>query len=122
MDARPDSPDPRGAGAAAIVGRTIHFFGGMDETRTIEEQSHWSLDLDDPAATWVEKRRCRIRGITRRPRRSVERFDCVGGQYSQEANQAAQLEVDCYDPATDTWTRVADLPARGRTPATRPSR
>ena len=35
---------------------------------------------------------------------------CVGGQHSQEAAQDAQTQVDCYDPATDTWTRVADLP------------
>ena len=33
----PDLPQPRGAGAAALVGSTIYFAGGMDRTRTIDE-------------------------------------------------------------------------------------
>jgi N-acetylneuraminic acid mutarotase len=106
----PDLPAPRGAGAAAIVGRQLHFFGGMDESRTIECGEHWSLDLDNDTAGWIE------RAPMPNPRNHVSaaalngKIYAIGGQHGQEASQDAQSEVDCYDPATDTWTAVAPLP------------
>jgi hypothetical protein len=51
----PNLPEPRGGGASAIAGRTLHYFGGTNEDRTADEHTHWSLDLDDPAATWVRR-------------------------------------------------------------------
>lgn len=127
--AGPDLPAARGAGAAAIVGRKLHFFGGMDETRTIDEADHWVLDLDPPPPppvdpenpdapvdpvpppTWVAaaplpNARNHVAAVALDGKIYV-----IGGQHSQEAAQDAQAQVDCYDPATDTWTRVADLPA-----------
>jgi N-acetylneuraminic acid mutarotase len=106
----PDLPAPRGAGAAAIVGRQLHFFGGMDETRTIECGDHWSLDLDHPELGWTE------RANMPNPRNHISaaslngKIYAIGGQHGQEEDQIAQSEVDCYDPETDTWTVVAPLP------------
>src|SRR5262249_14401162 len=51
----PDLPEARGGGASAIVGRTLHSFGGANERRTADMPTHWSLDLDDPAATWTQR-------------------------------------------------------------------
>jgi N-acetylneuraminic acid mutarotase len=106
----PELPAARGAGAAAIVGRELHFVGGMEETRTIDEGEHWSLNLDDPEGTWVS------RAPLSNPRNHVSaaslngKLYAIGGQYSQESSQIAQSTVECYDPATDTWTLVASLP------------
>jgi N-acetylneuraminic acid mutarotase len=108
--AGPELPIARGAGAAAIVGREIHFFGGMDDARTTDEGDHWSLNLDDPDATW------QVRAPLTNPRNHVAvaslggKLYVIGGQHAQESAQVAQSDVDCYDPATDTWTSVAALP------------
>ncbi len=108
--AGPELPVARGAGAAAIVGRELHFIGGMEETRTIDQGEHWSLDLDNPDATWVS------RAPLSNPRNHVSaaslngKLYALGGQYSQESAQMAQSTVECYDVATDTWTLVAALP------------
>ena len=43
----------------------------------------------------------------------------MGGQHGGDEAGGNQGEVDVYDPATDTWTRVADLPTpRGHIGAT----
>jgi N-acetylneuraminic acid mutarotase len=106
----PELPQPRGAGAAAIVGRQLHFFGGMDETRTIECGEHWSLDLDNESAGWTP------RATMPNPRNHIAgaglngKVYALGGQHGQEASQDAQSEVDCYDPETDSWSVVAPIP------------
>ncbi len=106
----PDLPAARGAGAAAIVARSLHFFGGMDFTRTIECGEHWSLDLDNESAGWTP------RAAMPNPRNHLSgagldgKIYALGGQHGQEASQVAQSEGDCYDPATDTWTVVAPIP------------
>lgn len=57
----PDLPEARGSGALVLVGRTLHFFGGVD-TGTLgppsygvdrrERLEHWALDLDAQTAGW----------------------------------------------------------------------
>src|SRR5829696_657962 len=66
----PALPAPRGAGTAAIVGRTLHFISGATRTDRVlddtDQADHWALDLDavvlgsppdtaeepPPGATW----------------------------------------------------------------------
>ena len=106
----PDLPQPRGAGAAALVGNTIYFAGGMNRTRTIDEDTVYALDLDDQDAGWVQKADL-PNGRNHVAAASLNGFFYViGGQHGQEDKQDAQREVDRYDPATDTWTKVASLP------------
>lgn len=106
----PDLPEPRGAGAAALLGRKLHFFGGMDKTRTIEQSEHWVLDLDKISAGWVEKApmpngRNHLAGVALNGY-----IYAIGGQHGQEGEQDAQSEVDRYDPVTDKWTKITSLP------------
>jgi N-acetylneuraminic acid mutarotase len=107
----PDLPVARGAGAAAIVGRNLHYFGGMDATRTQEQGEHWVLNLDNQSAGWVQK------ASMPNPRNHLGgaalngKVYAIGGQHGQEGEQDAQSEVDCYDSATNKWTKVASLPA-----------
>jgi N-acetylneuraminic acid mutarotase len=114
----PSLPEARGAGAAAIVGRTIHFFGGMNKERTVDMGTHWSLNLDDQAAGWkrladMPNPRNHLTGIA-----YGGKVYAIGGHYQQEKAAVTQREVDRYDPATNKWTRVADTPTpRSQTPA-----
>jgi N-acetylneuraminic acid mutarotase len=127
--AGPDLPAARGAGAAAIVDRKLHFFGGMDETRATDEADHWVLDLTPPPPPVVDPENPDApvepppppTWTTAAPLPNARnhvaagsldgKIYVLGGQHAQESAQDAQSEVDCYDPATDTWTRLADLPS-----------
>jgi N-acetylneuraminic acid mutarotase len=106
----PDLPFSRGAGGAALVNNKIHFFGGMGYDRTWESNSHWVLDLNNQGAGWktaaaMPNARNHTSGA------AVNGFVyCIGGQWGQEENQVAQRDVHRYDPTTDTWTKVAELP------------
>ena len=42
----PPLPEPRGAGALALLDDTLHFFGGTGEDRFQEIGDHWALPLD----------------------------------------------------------------------------
>jgi N-acetylneuraminic acid mutarotase len=106
----PDLPAPRGAGAAALVGRSIHFFGGLDNTRGADKADHWALDLDNQAAGWVRKASL-LRARNHLSAASVNgQLYAIGGQLDEEEKQVSLTNVERYDPATNTWTRVASLP------------
>jgi len=114
----PDLPEPRGAGAAAMIGRKIYFFGGMELTRTVDMGTHWALDLDNQSAGWkrladMPNPRNHLTGIAYNGK-----VYAIGGHYQQEDRAVTQDEVDMYDPATNRWTRVADTPVtpRSQTP------
>ncbi len=106
----PSLPQARGAGACAVVGRTLVFSGGMDRTRTINTPQCWALNLDNLKAGWV-----RMADMPT-PRNHLGgaavggAFYAIGGQLGQEAAANVRNEVDRFDLATNTWTRVADLP------------
>lgn len=111
--AGPRLPAPRGAGAAAIVGRELHFFGGTNRaagsTADPDQPDHWALDLDG-GTTWVPRA-----GLPN-PRNHLGgtalngRVYAIGGQHNENENTGLQAEVHRYDPATNSWTRLADLP------------
>ena len=93
------------------MGRTIYYFGGKNETRTAEANTNRALDLDNLATGWTT--RAPMPGIGR------DHFSyaalggyvfAIGGRIGPDEMGTNQVEVDRYDPSTDTWTRVADLP------------
>lgn len=118
----PRLPERRGAGAAALVGRTMHYFGGVDRAAGsntyIDEAEHWALDVDDLGAGWQRRDPLPL------PRNHLGgtalggQVYAIGGQLGNDENAQNRPEVHRYDPAADRWTRVADLPAgRGHTTA-----
>ena len=113
-----DLPEERGAGAAAIVNRKIHFFGGMNEQRTVDMGTHWVLDLANQSAGWkrladMPNPRNHLTGIGHNGK-----VYAIGGHYRQEYDAVTQREVDVFDPASGRWSRVADTPTlRSQTPA-----
>ncbi|WP_111766856.1 kelch repeat-containing protein [Nakamurella deserti] len=113
FSAGPQLPAPRGAGAAAIVGRELHFYGGTNRvagsTADPDQPDHWVLNLDG-GTTWT------ARAPLPNPRNHLTgatldgKVYAIGGQYNENENTGLQTDVHRYDPATDAWTKVASLP------------
>ncbi|MEE2777377.1 MAG: kelch repeat-containing protein [Acidobacteriota bacterium] len=111
--AAPLLPETRGGGGLAIVGRELHYMGGVKADRDTNAADHWVLDLDDWAggsAEWTDA--APLPG----PR---NQFSCVvfngkiyaiGGQLHHDSKQLDQARVDIYDPATDSWSAGPSLP------------
>ena len=111
--AAPLLPEPRAGGGLALVGRNLHYIGGLKADRDTDSGTHWVLDLDawkDGAAGWTGAAPLPL------PR---NQFSCVtvdgkiyaiGGQLNHDSQQLDQARVDIYDPATDSWSQGPSLP------------
>ncbi len=111
--AAPLLPEPRAGGGLALVGRKLHYFGGLKADRDTDAADHWVLDLDDLAggsATW------RNAAPMPDPRNQFSavsignRIYAIGGQYNHDSQQLDQPRIDVYDAETDSWSRGPDLP------------
>ena len=107
----PPLPNPRGSGAAVYSNGKLHFFGGLLPDRRTDIGEHYMLDLANLAAGWqaaapMPNPRNHLSGA------AVDGLVyAIGGQYGHDAGVQDQKFLDVYDPATDTWTRKADLPS-----------
>lgn len=106
----PSLPAARGAGGAALVGRTLYFFGGANKGRSADVGDVYKLDVDHPSLGWT-----RI-GSMPNPRNHLGtvavngKIYLVGGQHLLEEDSVVQNEVDEYDPATNQWTVRHPMP------------
>ncbi len=108
--AGPSLPEPRASGGLAIVGRTLHFIGGLQEDRDTCSRKHWVLDLEKANAKWEEaapmsKGRCHFAAAT-----IDGRIYLIGGMHHHDSKQIDLPLVDIYDRKTDSWSRGGDLP------------
>ena len=76
----------------------------------INESDHFMLDLDNQSAGWqtlapMPNARNNMTGASINGKMYI-----ISGQYTWGPTQVALSEVDCYDPATDTWSQVASMP------------
>lgn len=110
----PDLPASRGGGTAALLGTTIHFVSGATRTKGIFDDTdypdHYTLDLSQENPIWqtakpIPMARNHLGGVAFR-----DKFYVIGGQLQKHEGTSNQSRVDVYDPATDTWSRVADMP------------
>ena len=111
--AAPLLPETRGGGGLALVGRKLHYMGGVEADRDTDSSDHWVLDLDQWAqgsAQWMNV------APMPQPR---NQFSCVtfegklyaiGGQFHHDSAQLDQARVDVYDPEADAWTSGPPLP------------
>jgi len=109
----PSLPAARGAGAATIVGRQLHFFGGTSRSGTNgdpDEGEHWVLGLDGGGG-W------QARAPLPNPRNHLAGVGlgglvyAIGGQHAENESTGNQDQVHAYDPATNSWSPRAPLPA-----------
>lgn len=107
--AMPPLPEPRGAGALALLDDTLHFFGGTGEDRFREVGDHWALPLDSDDG-WYELAPLpfpanHLAGVT------VDGFIyAVGGQTGHNETLETQSKVQAYDPEFDGWYEVEPMP------------
>ncbi len=111
-------PALRASLGCAILDGRMHVWGGLGEDRNTNFDDHWVLDLANPAA-WQpaapmpEARAHFATGVV------GGKAYAIGGHFFHDApNQArgqscADLDfLHRYDPESDTWQRMNDLPFR----------
>ena len=120
-EAMPDLPDDRGAGALVYLDGKLHFFGGESSGQGHDTPEHWVLDLAGGATTWAPAAPM-LPGRARNHLGSAVfngKIYAIGGQHGHDEGLIESAQTDVYDPATDTWTPLADMPlAKGHIAAT----
>lgn len=109
----PDLPIKLAAGQLEFVNGRLHHIGGTNLQRTQDMASHYVLDLDDITAGW------KAMAPLPNPRQHAGstvfkgKIYYIGGQYGHDEHLVTQKDVHVYDPKTNLWTKLADLPAPG---------
>ncbi|NJM08025.1 hypothetical protein HC891_20300 [Candidatus Gracilibacteria bacterium] len=108
--ALPSLPAARGAGELALLGRTLHFFGGTGLDRYTSVDDHWTLDLDSgsawqTAATLPNARNHLSDAVI------DGKLYAIGGQEGHNETLVTQTSLHVWDPAQPKrWTELAPLP------------
>ncbi len=111
--AAPLLPEPRAGGGLVLVGRKLHYLGGLKADRDTNAGEHWVLDLDSWAAGSA---RWRTAAPLPDPRNQFStiavgaKIYAIGGQYHHDSMQLDQPRVDIYDAATESWSSGPALP------------
>jgi N-acetylneuraminic acid mutarotase len=111
-EAMPDLPDFRGAGALQYLEGRLHFFGGESFGQGHDTPEHWVLDLAGGGTTWVPAAPM-LPGRARNHLGSAVyqgKIYAVGGQHGHDEGLVETPLVDVYDPVTDSWSPLADMP------------
>ncbi|MCI0620391.1 MAG: hypothetical protein L0387_01730 [Acidobacteria bacterium] len=104
----PALPEERASGGLALLGRELHFIGGLKKDRQTDSSDHWVLSLDgDPK--WTAKAPMPV------PRNHMAvvayegRIYALGGVYGHDGISGDLAVAHVYDPLTDNWREVAPL-------------
>jgi len=110
--AGPALPEKRAGGGLAVLGGRLHYVGGLLPDRDTDSADHWVLDLAAPRgwelAAPMPAPRNQFGAIAHDGKLYV-----VGGQFRHDSTLSSPLDqarVDVYDPQSDRWNRLADLP------------
>jgi len=104
--AGPLLPEKRGGGGLALLGRELHYVGGLKPDRDTDSEDHWVLNLDDWAKGSAEWTKAAPMPVPRNQFSCVVYKDelyAIGGQFHHDSEQLDQTRVDIYDPKSDTW-------------------
>lgn len=108
--AGPPLPEARAGGVLIRYERMLHYFGGFKNDRETTTSDHWTLNLDGgqvwQAAVPMPTPRGHQSGIVLQ-----EHIYLIGGQTGHDQNPLDHPNVYRYDPALQSWTEVAQLPA-----------
>ena len=111
----PDLPVNTSAGQLEYYNGKLHLIGGTNPARTLDLGDHYVLDLNNLSGGWVTK------APLPNPRHhggsavlnGIIYF--IGGQHGHDDNLVTQKDVHAYNPVSNTWTKVADLPVPSNT-------
>ncbi|GBF06210.1 hypothetical protein DAERI_080001 [Deinococcus aerius] len=107
----PDLPVERAAGQLEYLNGRLHYFGGTNLARTQNVGDHYILDLANGASAWITA------APLPNPRHHMGsavlggKIYAIGGQHGHDERLVTQATVNAYDPATDTWATLRDLPS-----------
>jgi N-acetylneuraminic acid mutarotase len=98
------------SGGAAIVNGMLHFFGGSEKDRVTDTGRHLVLNLSNPSSGWqpaadLPDARCHFSTVVLNGK-----IYAIGGQHRHDQHTDQSASVHRYDPATNAWTKLADLP------------
>jgi len=101
-------PAPRAAGALVYLDGQLHYFDGVDPSRTGQD-SHWTLNLSSSSPQWatataVPLSRNHMDGVV-----LDGKIYAIGGQ-STDDDSSTTADVLMFDPATNKWASVASMP------------
>jgi N-acetylneuraminic acid mutarotase len=111
-----DAPAPRYAPGAAVIGDTLHVFGGADPSRVTATDDHFTLDLADlnaggspdwQAAPSLPRAKDHL-GVTV----IAGEIWCVGGEHDHTTGQVPHDDLLVYDPSAMTWREERPLPVQ----------
>lgn len=106
----PNLPAKSGGNALVRVGKQLHSFGGLLEDRQTGAPDHFVLDLNNPGNGWtnaatIPMPRCHFATAC-----VAGKIYAFGGQTGHDGPYQDVNYVQVYDPSTDIWTRLKDMP------------
>ena len=104
----PALPAARAGGFSGLIGRRLHYVGGLHPDRETPSFDHWVLDLENIAAGW-DTAAAPFDGLNHGSSLGIAgKLYCFGGQYGHDGTvDDVRDYTDVYDPATDSWTRLS---------------
>ncbi len=107
----PSLPARRASGTLALLGRKLHYIGGLRPNRDSDVHDHYVLDLDNAFAGWSVAAPLPV------PRNHLSsvayggRIYVIGGQTGHDSGRTFSKLVHVYDPSSDSWSRARNLPS-----------
>jgi large repetitive protein len=108
--AGPSLPQKCGGNAMVRVGRKLHSFGGLLEDRQTGNPAHYVLDLDNLTAGWTTAAQAPLSRCHFASAFVAGKIYALGGQMGHDGVFTDVKYVQVYDPSTDVWTRLKDMP------------
>lgn len=108
--ALPQLPAELASGQLSYVKGRLHYIGGLN-MRRVDTAIHLVLNLDNLSAGWQN---LPPPPVTRNHAGSAVyagQIYFIGGAIGQNSSSIVQRYLDRYDPATNQWTRLADMPS-----------
>lgn len=102
-------PVPRASGNAALIGRTLHFFGGVDAQRK-EYTDHWTINLDNLGAGWATETPLPVGRSHFASHVVGTQIYMIGGQTGWDETARPWKEVYRYDTVSKKWSTMASIP------------
>ncbi|MBL7472115.1 Kelch repeat-containing protein [Robertkochia sediminum] len=108
--AGPALPSPRASGAVVYLDGALYYFGGLEADRQTDVAELLVLDVDQQSQGWQQMAdmpvaRNHLGGVV-----YGGRIYAVGGQTGHDGARDDLAVVHAYDPGTDRWEQLADLP------------
>jgi len=106
----PDLPIDIAAGQLEYLAGKLHYIGGTNSARTLDLGNHYVLDLNNLSNGW------KTLASLPNPRQHAGsvvyggKIYFVGGQHHHDAKLVTQKDVHVYNPTSNSWLKLADLP------------